>query len=263
LTIEEAIKIIDTLKQKKQKALSELETYRHTGKTDIKSSNYFEYSSLVSTLVSGFERQRPMHIEKYKLLINNTGLLSRQKQLERLEGLVNAIKTEIENGLLKDDIPTNVEFYSPAEKNIENIFERFHSCCRQARSRHEKRPTIDVKDEYYAQYLLNILLQLYFSDIRKEEWTPSYAGRSARMDFLLKDIKTVIEVKKTRENLKDKEIGEELILDIAKYSTHPDCSRLYCFVYDPESLIGNPYGLEKDLSGNKDGLNVCVFIRPQ
>ena len=82
------------------------------------------------------------------------------------------------------------------------------------------------------------------------------------MDFLLKDIKTVIEVKKTREKLKDKEVGEELTLDIAKYSTHPDCNMLYCFVYDPEGLITNPKGMERDLSGNKNGFNIQVFIRP-
>jgi hypothetical protein len=64
------------------------------------------------------------------------------------------------------------------------------------------------------------------SNIRPEEYTPSYAGRSLRMDFLLKEIKTVIEVKKTRNTLKSKEIGEELTLDIAKYKTHPNCKTL-------------------------------------
>ena len=39
---------------------------------------------------------------------------------------------------------------------------------------------------------------LYFDDIRAEEWTPSYAGKCARVDFLLKNEKIVIEVKKTR-----------------------------------------------------------------
>jgi hypothetical protein len=262
MTVEEMKRVIQLLKKKKEVALSDLQITRHGGKADIKMSNYLEYSSVVSTLVSGLEKQRPMYIEKYKTLTSNNGLLSRKKQLERLEGLVNAIETEINNGILKDNIPANVDFSVPVEQSIENIFEKFHSCCRQARNRHDGRPTIDVKNEYDVQDLLNILFQLYFSDIRKEEWTPSYAGRSARMDFLLKDIKIVIEVKKTRENLRDKEIGEELILDIAKYSSHPDCSTLYCFVYDPEGLVRNPMGLEKDLSGNKDGLSVKVFIRP-
>jgi hypothetical protein len=105
-------------------------------------------------------------------------------------------------------------------------------------------------------------LRLFFKDIRPEEYTPSYAGKSSRMDFLIKEIKTVVEAKKARDNLRDKEIGEELTLDIAKYNTHPDCEKLYCFVYDPDGLIRNQKGLESDLSGNKNGLDVKVLIRP-
>ena len=182
--------------------------------------------------------------------------------MEKLEAIVKAVETEIENGLIKEENKIDDCISSSCKENIENIFENFHSCCRQARIRYEDRPTIDVKDEYDVQDLLHILLKLHFSDIRPEEYTPSYAGRSSRMDFLLKDIKTVIEVKITKKNQKDKEIGEQLTLDIAKYSTHPDCKELYCFVYDPEGLIRNPKGLERDLSGNKNGLIVQVFIRP-
>ena len=51
---------------------------------------------------------------------------------------------------------------------------------------------------------------MYFDDIRREEYTPSYAGGSARMDFLLKSHDIVIEVKKTRKELRDKDIGKQL-----------------------------------------------------
>ena len=54
--------------------------------------------------------------------------------------------------------------------------------------------------------LLHALLLLCFDDIRAEEWTSSYAGKSARMDFLLKNEGVVIEVKKTRLGLTDKEL---------------------------------------------------------
>lgn len=83
------------------------------------------------------------------------------------------------------------------------------------------------------------------------------------MDFLVKDISTVIETKMTRENLKDKKLGEELIIDIEKYAKHPDCKRLYCFVYDPKELINNPNGLEKDLSNNSDEIEVKTIIVPK
>lgn len=147
---------------------------------------------------------------------------------------------------------------------LEKIFNRFHQVARQLRSRREERPTIDVSDEYDVQDLLHSLLKLQFDDIRPEEWTPSYAGGSSRMDFLLKNEQLVVEVKKTRDNLRDSAIGEQLIVDIAKYKEHPDCKTLVCFIYDAEGLIANPTGLENDLnSSSTDGLIVRVYVFPK
>ena len=66
----------------------------------------------------------------------------------------------------------------------------------------------------------------------------------------------------TRDGLKDKELGEQLIIDIAKYKEHPNCKSLYCFVFDPNGHIRNPCGLERDLTGEHDSLAVKVYIRP-
>ena len=104
--------------------------------------------------------------------------------------------------------------------------------------------------------------KIYCDDIRPEEWTPSYAGTASRQDFLLKDEKIVIETKKTRKGLNNKELANELIIDIARYTAHPDCKKLICFVYDPENRIKNPRGFEKDLSKTTDELTVVVYIRP-
>lgn len=82
------------------------------------------------------------------------------------------------------------------------------------------------------------------------------------MDFLLKDDEISIEVKMTSDGLKDKELGEQLIIDIAKYKEHPNCKSLYCFVFDPNGHIRNPRGLERDLTGEHDSLAVKVYIRP-
>lgn len=147
---------------------------------------------------------------------------------------------------------------------LEKLFSRFHQAARQLRNRHEERPTVDVSDEYDVQDLLHSLLKLYFDDIRPEEWTPSYAGGSSRMDFLLKNEQLVVEVKKTRDNLRDRSIGEQLIVDIAKYKEHPDCRTLVCFIYDAEGLIANPTGLENDLnSSSTDELSVWVHVFPK
>ena len=100
----------------------------------------------------------------------------------------------------------------------------------------------------------------YFEDIRPEEWVPSYAGKASRVDFLLKNEKVIIEVKKTRDHLEDKEIGDQLIIDIERYQAHPDCDRLICFVYDPEGRIGNPVGLKNDLENRHNGfLNIYIL----
>ncbi|UZO81717.1 DUF2321 domain-containing protein [Aquimarina sp. ERC-38] len=142
---------------------------------------------------------------------------------------------------------------------LETIFDKFHLVVKQIRQRYDDRETLDVRDEYDTQDLLHSLLRIYFEDIRTEEWNPSYAGSSTRSDFLLKKESIVIEVKKTRPNLKAKQIGEQLIIDIAKYKTHPNCKTLYCFVYDPDGYINNPKGIENDL--NNDTLNMKVKVK--
>lgn len=146
--------------------------------------------------------------------------------------------------------------------SVTNVLDKFHPVARQLRSRHGKRHTLDVQDEYDVQDLLHTLLKVKINDIRREEWTPSYGGGAARMDILLKESGIVIEVKMTRDKLRDRELGEQLIIDIAKYQKHPDCKKLICFVYDPGGLVGNPSGLQSDLSKDNDDFGVEVIIRP-
>lgn len=134
---------------------------------------------------------------------------------------------------------------------INRICERFHLVAKQLRQRYNERETLDIKDEYDVQNLLHSLLVIFFDDIRPEEWNPSYAGSSKRSDFLIKNEDLIIEVKKTRKNLRAKELGEQLIIDIANYKNHPNCKTLYCFVYDPEGYIANPIGIENDLNSNE------------
>lgn len=103
---------------------------------------------------------------------------------------------------------------------------------------------------------------MHFNDIRKEEWTPSYAGKSARMDFLLKEEELVIEVKMTRQGLSDKELGDQLIEDKARYKAHPNCKKLICFTYDPEGRISNPKGIQNDLNQKDEDFTVEIIIKP-
>ncbi len=150
-----------------------------------------------------------------------------------------------------------------AVAQVENLCRKFHAFARQLGIRHAQRTPLEIKDEYDVQDLLHALLRLHFNDIREEEWTPSYAGKSARTDFLLKSEQIVIEVKKTRDGLDRKKVGDELIIDIARYRSHPDCKTLICFVYDPEHRITNPVGLENDLAKQADAISVHIVIAPQ
>ncbi|MEO1650822.1 MAG: hypothetical protein AAFR60_07550, partial [Pseudomonadota bacterium] len=113
-------------------------------------------------------------------------------------------------------------------------------------------PALTFASEYDVQDLLHVLLRPWVADIRAEEYTPSYAGRSTRVDFLLPAHATVLELKFVRDANHAKKIGEELTIDIAAYAKHPDCQQLWCIVYDPQSFLQNPDGLVNDLDGTRN-----------
>jgi hypothetical protein len=123
---------------------------------------------------------------------------------------------------------------------------------------------LSFSTEYDVQDLLHALLRPWVADIRPEEFTPSYAGSSTRMDFLLPKHRLVIELKFVRDGIHAKKIGEELIVDIDHYRRHPDCEHLWCVVYDPGHLLVNAEGLKNDLEGErstKDGkVQVKVIV---
>lgn len=178
--------------------------------------------------------------------------------LEYCDTIMEGMITEIE--LWEDDSEGSAEY---AANIVQVICNHFHQAVRQIRDRYNNRSTIDIDDEYDVQDLLHVFLRLHFNDVRAEEWTPSYAGSASRMDFLLKKEKIVVEVKKTRKNLGAKEVGEQLMIDIERYTAHPDCETLICFVYDPEGRVSNPVGIENDLTKNVGDLNVITIITPK
>lgn len=148
-------------------------------------------------------------------------------------------------------------------QTIMRILERFHRFARQLRIRHQARNTITIEDEYDVQDIVHAILKLFFNDVRAEECTPSYAGGASRIDFLIKSENIGIEIKKTRPNLRDKELGEQLIIDKERYKSHHNCKTLICFVYDPEELIINPEGLASDLTEENEEMSAFVVISPK
>lgn len=185
--------------------------------------------------------------------------------VENVRGVVNAVLARVKRSsscLKSAQISAGT---SSAHDRIEVLFsigDRFHLVAKQLRNRRESRSTLDIIDEYDVQDLFHALLRIPFDDVRPEEWTPSYAGGSSRMDFLLPEIEAVVEIKKTRPGLGSRELGEQLIVDIAKYKQHPSCRTLFCFVYDPDGRINNPRGIENDLNATQEDLTIRVLIAP-
>lgn len=125
------------------------------------------------------------------------------------------------------------------------------------------RSTIDMVDEYDVQDSLHAILKLFFDDVRPEEWTPSYAGKHTRMDFLLKKEEIVIETKFFGLRLTRNDLIDQLIVDKEHYRQHEDCQKLVCLVYDPDLRCQNPIALERDLSESDDDFQVVTIICPK
>ena len=123
---------------------------------------------------------------------------------------------------------------------------------------------IDFNNEYDYQDFLHSMLIPWIKDIRPEEYTPSYAGTSKRVDFLLKDHSMFIEIKYVRDKGHARKIGDEITIDIHHYQSHPKCRYLVAVIYDPNRHILNPDGFifdlsKKYISGDHE-LDVEIFI---
>lgn len=160
--------------------------------------------------------------------------------------------------------------YLPEDRTVEApdslarlvaLLDRIPAAIRALSRRSHSRPAVSVDDEYDLQYVLHVVLTASFRDVRPEEWTPSYAGGSSRMDFLLKADRIVVEAKYTRPGLADREVADQLIVDRTRYATHQDCGTLACFVYDPKQLLRYPESLERDLA-QAEGPRTVIVIRP-
>ncbi len=140
---------------------------------------------------------------------------------------------------------------------------RFPLFAERLRVRQRQRPNFDITDEYDVQDLLHAILKLHFDDVRPEEVTPSYAGSSSRVDFLLPKVRIVVEAKMTRASLGQKEVADQLIIDANRYRTVPHVGTLICLVYDPDKRCQNPAALERDVEASGAELRVRAIVCPQ
>lgn len=153
---------------------------------------------------------------------------------------------------------------SPFELNlVKTICTNFNKFDVNIKRRHGNRDTIHINDEYDLQDALRSILRLFIDDIRPEDFVPSYAGGNSRVDFFIPERNIVIETKMASSSLRDKEIGEQLMIDVDRYKQLPQYQHLICFVYDKDSNVSNPTGLISDLEKLTDNkMQVSVIISP-
>jgi hypothetical protein len=146
---------------------------------------------------------------------------------------------------------------------LRKICSRFHLVARQLRLRRDYRATLEIEDEYDVQDLLYALLRLEFEEVGNEDWCPSYGDGATRTSYLLYKERVVIVAKKTKTGVPTKELVEQVRIDSTHFSGRADCRTLVCFIYDPEGRVGNPRGLESDLTMVGDTFTLEVIIAPK
>jgi hypothetical protein len=184
------------------------------------------------------------------------------KEIGRLAAAISRLTEDGER--LASSSPSGDTPQSGALGRVQRILTRFHIVATTLSRRQRNRPPFTISDEYDVQDLLHAALRMDFDDVRPEEWTPSFAGASSRMDFLLKRESVVVECKVTAPHRSDREIADELLVDIGRYQSHPDCKALVCFVYDPGGHLRNPTGLADDFHRRSTGVfRVVVVVTPR
>ena len=101
----------------------------------------------------------------------------------------------------------------PAIPLLRQIFENFGKLAGALRQRYGQRQPFEIQDEYDVQDITSGLLKLHFDEVRRETWTPPYAGNASRVDFVLPQTKVVVEAKMTRASLTQRALVDQLIVD--------------------------------------------------
>ncbi|WP_122604131.1 hypothetical protein [Pseudomonas viridiflava] len=193
------------------------------------------------------------------LLVSGIFFLSRRSP----EALVRLEELELKNHFSpREPLPPTREMLG-VDNRLALIFKRFNAFVVSLNTRQRGKPSFEVNDEYDVQDLMLPLLQMEFGIVKREVWGPDIAGSASRVDFQLVDEGVLIEIKKTRGSLSDRELSNELIVDIIRYSAYDHINKIVFFIYDPETRIRDPLVLLADIEKLRDKLDVKIFISPR
>jgi len=213
-------------------------------------------------IIEDMEALQPGLCAGHELFVKDYPLRSPLTNALRYLGLLKT-KTEslprILEATLANVSDDNADATAPVEKLLRRTGESLHYL---GTGQATRNPMIrEIKGEKDFQDMLFSFLKLIFDDVRPEEYAPSDAGGNSSMDFLLKDEQIVIEAKGPRDSLTDKIGGEEMLTDITRYRTHPDCKTLFFAIYDPKKRLKNTPGLIKDIEKHSDAeMKIRVIV---
>ena len=146
---------------------------------------------------------------------------------------------------------------------VRKVCTRFHAFVRQLRLRLHDRATLDVQDEHDVHDLLYALLRYEFEEVAQTERPSGHLEAAPPAASLLPRHHIAVLTKKTKSGLGPREIAEQLTADAAAFPATAGHQTLFCFIYDPEGRIGNPRGLEAELTNVSDAQIIEVFIAPK
>ena len=132
-------------------------------------------------------------------------------------------------------------------RKLTGVLRRVPQICQSIVNRRRSRVGIAADDEYDMQDLVDVVLRVLYEDVRPEERTPSSAGSSSTIDFLVRDASIAIELKVATATHRERKIKEELLIDRNDYKAHPSVRAVIAVVFDLTATIRNPRGFESDL----------------
>src|SRR5208337_5465051 len=174
--------------------------------------------------IEGIEKNAPELLEKIiqkvaLQLINNESISQSDKQFLKdnlsLSSSIDYDIPKVEDKIIPKDI----------DRLLEILIKGLPRATYPLRNRRKGFNSILFDNEYDMQDLFHSLIRPWIRDIRKEEYTPSYAGNSTRVDFACVDYNIFIELKYIRDIVHSKKIGDELVIDIAHYRKHQNCNK--------------------------------------
>jgi len=155
-------------------------------------------------------------------------------------------------GLRKERYEFVDEGFEGQEREIlRQIINGVHLSVNALQDRRDNRPDFVIEEERDVHDLLYALLKPVFPESRVEEYTTKHAEKSKKIDIIVPEISTGIEVKYTHNTSQARDLGDELKIDIESYHVHENCDNMIAVIWDAERHIEDRHNFKNDLEGER------------